>query len=249
MVLCEGYHDRAFWDGWLAHLGCSSTRYLPNAPGGQQKDPWGKPIGRGQYGYDSQTGQFLRVVPCRGKQNVLPEARGLLKGRTTHPLKRLILNIDSDLPAGSPPLAAAGLSRDNVLAEVQHFDPAAVLVANDEIALDAGATLVSLIRWEASDPPTDGLPAQQSLGRLLCAAIVAAYPARAGAVHQWLMTRPVPPAVSPKEHSWSYMAGWYAENGCDDFFRHVWRDPSIAAELYKRLSQTNAWAIATLLAA
>ncbi len=249
VVLCEGYHDRAFWDGWLAHLGCSSARYQPNAPGGQQKDPWGKPIRGGQYGYDSKTGQFLRVVPCRGKQIVLPEARRLLRGRTTQPLKRLVLNIDSDFPAGSTTSVAPGLSRDDVLAEMRRFDPAASLVANDEIALDAGATLVSLIRWETSDPVAEGLPGQQSLERLLCASIVAAYPDRAPAVHHWLSTRPDPPPGGAKEYSWSYMAGWYAENGCDDFFRHVWRDPSIASQLRHRLSRTTAWALASALAA
>ena len=199
VILCEGYQDRAFWTGWLEFLGCSSAHYLPNAPGGQQKDPWGKPISRGQYGYDSPTGKFLRVVPCGGKAKVLPEARLRLKGRTTQTLTRLILNIDSDLPAGSLPPVAAGLSRDDVLAEVRKFDPIAALVANDEIALDAGATFVSLIRWEAADPPADGLPMQQSLERLLCAAIVAAYPARASAVQQWLIARPVPPSTGPKD--------------------------------------------------
>ena len=245
VILCEGFHDRAFWDGWLAHLNCSKARYVPNAPGGQQKDPWGKPISKGQYGYDSPTGRFLRVVPCGGKEKVIPEVRFRLKGRTTQSLMRLVLNIDSDLPAGT---AASGLSCHDVLAEVRKFDPMASLLANDEISMDGGATLVSLISWEASDPSKIGLPDQQSLERLMCASIVAVYPDRAAAVHGWLSSRPAPPQSGPKDYSWSDMAGWYAENGCDDFFRHVWRDPAIAAQLRTRLTQTSAWTIAASLA-
>ncbi|MDT7815668.1 MAG: hypothetical protein QOJ42_5584 [Acidobacteriaceae bacterium] len=29
VILCEGYHDRAFWDGWLRYLGCSDPGVPP----------------------------------------------------------------------------------------------------------------------------------------------------------------------------------------------------------------------------
>lgn len=33
VIYCEGYHDRAFWMGWLGHLGCVDPAHL--IPGGQ----------------------------------------------------------------------------------------------------------------------------------------------------------------------------------------------------------------------
>jgi hypothetical protein len=203
----------------------------------------------GQFAFRSPRGGFIRVQPCHGKEKILPAARQRLGDRATRQLFRLVLNIDSDLPAGVPAPRAAGLSRNDVLADVQkHFDSAASLTPNDEISLDGGTTLVSLIRWEAPDPPANGLPTQQSLERLLCAAIIAAYPARATAVHNWLLSVSVPLSGALKEYSWSYMAGWYAEHGCDNFFRQVWQDAAITTELRNRLSHTNAWAVVSSLA-
>lgn len=41
VILCEGFHDRAFWDGWLTHLGCNSDGFRPGTPGYPALDPWG----------------------------------------------------------------------------------------------------------------------------------------------------------------------------------------------------------------
>src|SRR5436309_2878174 len=83
--------------------------------------------------------------------------------------------------------------------------------------IDSGATKVALVRWEASDPDGPGLPQQQTLERLVCAALIAAYPTRAKSVQDWLDSRPQPPGTHPKEHAWSHMAGWYADQGCEAF--------------------------------
>jgi hypothetical protein len=117
-----------------------------------------------------------------------------------------------------------------------------------EIEVDQGATKVSLVRWEVSDPPAPGLPDKQTLERLASAALAAAYPARAASVQNWLDARPTPPAADPKEHAWSYMAGWYAEHGCEAFYSNLWNDPRVVAELESRLRSSGAWQIATTLA-
>ncbi|MHC4178430.1 MAG: hypothetical protein ACYSWU_13035, partial [Planctomycetota bacterium] len=117
-----------------------------------------------------------------------------------------------------------------------------------DIALDSGATLVSLVRWEASDAPVSGVPTQQTLERLVCAALVAAYPDRGPAVKSWLDARPVGPEAGPKEYGWSYMAGWYAQHGCEDFYRNLWRDERVVAELQSRLTESGAWRVAEALA-
>ena len=41
LVLCEGYHDRAFWAGWLGRLGCSDVGFRPGTAGYPRADPWG----------------------------------------------------------------------------------------------------------------------------------------------------------------------------------------------------------------
>jgi hypothetical protein len=247
-ILCEGFHDRAFWAGWLQHLGCSNQGYAPDTPRYPQPDPWGTRIGSGHFAYSSPTHQFIRIIPCKGKPNILPALRERLKTRTTRPLLRIVVNVDPDIVAGSisPP---TGLRAADLLSVVQtDFDPAAKLTPAGEIEIDSGATKVSLIRWEVPDPSAPGIPDQQTLERLVCSAVVAAYPDRADVIEQWLKSRPTPPASSPKEYSWSYMAGWYAEHGCEDFYRQVWREPTIARELENRLRPSSAWNIAELAA-
>jgi hypothetical protein len=95
----------------------------------------------------------------------------------------------------------------------------------------------------------DGLPDQQTLERPVSAAQAAAYPGRAAPVHAWLTSRPSPPSVDPKEHGWSYMAGWYAEHGCEAFYSNQWNDPQLVSELTSRLQSSGAWQIAVRLAA
>jgi hypothetical protein len=97
------------------------------------------------------------------------------------------------------------------------------------------------------DPPSAGLPAQQSLERLVCAALVAAYPPRGPAVTNWLDSRPAAPVAGPKEFAWSHMAGWYAEYGSDAFFRKLWLDAPAVTELQTRLTACGAWRVAEAL--
>jgi hypothetical protein len=245
VILCEGYHDRAFWDGWLTCLGCNSDGFKPGTTGYPALDPWNDPVRGGQFAYRSLTGSFVRIRPCHGKSNVVKVARIRLTERTTKQLVRLVINIDVDTPATST--APAGLSQQNVLNLVQQFDSAAAINSAGEIEMDAGATKVSLIRWETPDPPTPGLPDQQTLERLVSAALVAAYPDRGPAVQNWLAARPGPPDPDPKEHAWSYMAGWYAGYGCEAFYSNLWSDPGVAAELEQRLRASGAWNIAETL--
>ena len=114
--------------------------------------------------------------------------------------------------------------------------------------LFGGRTLVCLIRWEADDQVAAGLPNQQTLERLVCAALVAAYPDRGPAVQDWLDSRPDAPAAGPKEFGWSHMAGWHADQGCEAFFRVLWKNQSVVTQLESRLRQCGAWRVAEALA-
>lgn len=250
VILCEGYHDRAFWAGWLSHLGCSDPGTPP--PGSTRRhtihDPWNTPVTGGQYAYLSRSGNFLRVIPCNGKSQILPIARDRLIQRTRKRLVRLVLNVDADTTA-SGAVSATGLRLQDIETFMRNqVDPGAIRNAAGQIEIDGGNTLVCLVRWEVIDPPTSGLPDQQTLERLVSAALAAAYPARAAAVQNWLDARPIPPGTDPKELAWSYMAGWYAEHGCEAFYSNLWNDPLVAAQMKARLQSSGAWQIADTLA-
>jgi hypothetical protein len=112
------------------------------------------------------------------------------------------------------------------------------------LLLYEGSTLVSVVEWNSDDAAGTGVPAIQTLERLICSAMVAAYPQRAPAVQQWLDSHPEPPGSSPKEFAWSYMAGWYADCGCEYFCQAVWSDARIADELKSRLTRAGTWRVA-----
>ncbi len=251
VILCEGYHDRAFWAGWLLHLGCVD----PGQPKAGHmarsivRDPWNDPVIGGQFGYHSKSGRFLRVQPCGGKSGIRPAAQRRLGQRVLKGLTRLVLNIDADTHADGTTTGATGLRRQDVVHFIRTtFDPSAVVNVDGEIEIDGGVTKVALVRWEASDPHSPSLPTQQTLERLVSAALIAAYPARAQVVQVWLAARPAPPPSDPKEHAWSHMAGWYAEHGCEDFYANLWRDAVVVSELETRLRSSGAWQIAEGLA-
>lgn len=247
VILCEGYHDRAFWAGWLTHLGCSDPGERPDGTGrGRVYDPWKVLVKGGEYAYRSTSGRFLRVVPCGGKNNVPRMAASRLNDHRDKALDHLVLNIDSDRMAhdsttsqGQPWNRSALAAWLRPLGTVEENE-------NGDLVLD-GTTIVSAVCWEAGDPPSAGLPPQQCLERLVCAALVAAYPPRGPAVSDWLDSRPDAPVAGPKEFAWSHMAGWYAEYGSETFFRKLWLDDRAVAELRPRLTACGAWRVAEAL--
>lgn len=109
---------------------------------------------------------------------------------------------------------------------------------------NAAQTTVSLVVWKTDDEPASGLPQKQTLERLVSAAIREAYPERAEEVHRWLRSRTDPPEPNPKDYSWSYMAGWNSEAGCESFLAQIWKDELVAASLKTRLEASGAWDIA-----
>jgi hypothetical protein len=127
-------------------------------------------------------------------------------------------------------------------------DPEAVLTKEVDVSCNGGETIVSLVLWKTNDVKIDGVPEHQTLERVVCGALAAAYPGRAPLVHRWLDSRAMVPAPSSKAHAWSYMAGWYAEQGCEYFYRALWRDSELVAELKTRLEFCGAWRVAEALA-
>ncbi|MDD4889873.1 MAG: hypothetical protein PHU85_08060 [Phycisphaerae bacterium] len=251
-ILCEGYHDRAFWDGLLRRLGCADPGLKADGTRTIPRDPWGLFVrGSGEHAFESRSKAFIRVVPTGGKNNVLRFARRRLADRSSQKaLPRMVLSVDSDVNVDGSPNPAAGVVTDAAVADLaREFDAAAVARSADEYALDNGATLINVIRWTADDPVAAGLPIQNALERLICASILAVHPERAEPVHRWLLSRPAPPPSTGKEFAWSYVAGWYADRGdYEAFCSTLWDDPAIADQLMGRLKVSGALAIAEAIA-
>ncbi len=248
VVLCEGYHDRAFWAGWLLHLKCTDPG-LPAGAGRSRKpvrDPWNGLVKGGQFAFHSPSGHFVRIVPCGGKEQVREQARLRLRNRLEW-CRRLVVSVDVDVPGSSGLHGTSGILLQGLEQLVREVD-AGFEKAGRRYLIDDGRTEVCAIAWQAADPPTPGLPPGQTLERLVASALLAAYPGRGPTVQRWLDSRSGGPPAGPKEHAWSYMAGWYAEFGCEAFYRQLWDDSKVARELEDRLTAAGAWAVVVDLA-
>jgi len=225
VILCEGYDDRSFWAGWLVGLGCTEAK---------GRDPWGRPVNQGKYAYRTASGEFLLVHPCDGRERLAAQAEIYLAGHPTHPLAHLLINHDSDEDA--PEWGDRDI-------ELRKVDGAASRIGASSTT--TGDVPVSAVVWGCNDGiETAGVPIKQTLERLVAASIVAAYPGRGPAVHDWLVREPSTIGSSHKAHTYSLLAKWYGDHGCDDFFRAIWRDVEVRRELEMRLRNSGAWSTA-----
>ena len=230
VVLCEGFDDRAFWNGWLQHLGCR-----PAETATERRDEWGREVSKGRYLFYSPAGDRILVEPYGGRSNLNRAVDAWMRDLATRPIRRLVLNIDSDVDVEGAGPAAVGREPASLRDLIGRTNP-------------NGVDLLPVV-WECADPNAPGIPRQQTLERLVSAAIAAAYPGRGESVARWLVDPPAGDTESPKGHSLSYAAKWYASHGTEDFYAHVWRVPEVAAELQARLRVSGAWAtVETLIA-
>lgn len=219
IILCEGYDDRAFLAGWLLRLGLNDLK--PDKGRATPIDPWGLPVSDGQFAFRAPDGGSVRVQPCHSRGNVFRRAKLRVKGAPSRALAGLVLAVDHDGVDPTPQF-------DGVTAKARKL----------------GVGNVNLAVWHCEDPATDGVPDAQTLERVVCAAIVAAYPLRGPSVQTWVAGRPDCPVpkdeVGHKTLAWSHMAGWYSRHGCGDFYRAVWRDERVATALEDRLTANGA---------
>jgi hypothetical protein len=233
-ILCEGYHDRAFWAGWLDRLGCKNL-------GRGCVDPWGKSVTGGQFGFQSHAERFVRVVAAGGKDEVRRLARIRLQERATEPLKAVVASVDHD-GFDNANVAEGPLNRESLASLANEIDAEAERVADNHFRIDGGSVDIAVVRWQSDGTHGESVPRQQTLERLCCSAILDAYGDRADPVRAWLASRPgEAPEAGPKAFVWSHMAGWYAEHGCDDFYQELWREPQVAEALENRLRDAGAW--------
>lgn len=249
-ILCEGYHDRAFWTGILTHLGCTDPGARPGGTRIPVLDPWGLGVrGSGEHAFQSRSDRFVRIVPAGGKANINKFLRNRLDLHSQKPLRYLVVNVDSDINADGTPAQSAELTRAGVETLIRSIDPSAASAESGGIHINRGSATVFVARWHTDDPPTSGVPNQNTLERIICAAVVGAHPDRADPVHKWLESRPDAPSAGPKEHAWSYLAGWYADSGSyEAFCQRIWQSPEIVAQLKPRLEAAGIWRVAETLA-
>lgn len=245
IVLCEGYHDRAFWGAWLRKAGCEDARFYPNRETAVPvRDPNARALPRGAYAYRLGDKAFVRVEPCMGKDKILPRARDIVGDRDNYPFDRLVISCDCDLhadgtesePAVHPMALHQAITAGGATAE-------ATAGSEGEYGLDGSqGAVVSLVWWQAADPDTSELPKKQTLERLVCAAIREAYPPRATLVESWLRSRgDDAPAASPKAYAWLHLGGWYFDRGSyEEFFATLWHDPQVQGKLQRRLDESDA---------
>lgn len=225
IVLCEGFHDRAFLAGlFQEHLGLTEHRWSPT----------GTPLNQGQFGYKTPSGEIVIVKPCHGKEKILPAARTVADRLPTDPVELLVLCSDDDQTTSVTDCQTRSAARNQALraeiSQLQADNPTATF------KLD-----VESITWACSSTLSH-IPQSQCLERLVACALSTAYATRGTSVANWLAGRPEQPADGEaKANMWAHMAGWFSAHGCDTFLRMLWSDPQVAPVLKQLLAHD--WAV------
>jgi len=251
----EGVRDRAFWAGGLLQNGWQDARELS----GNKKalDPNDrKQDGEGKFAYYARNDAFTLVVPCLGESKLDDkfnfygkEVFLSIREHANTTKYRLIVNVDADTDetkGATNPTRNSDAIRHLVETAMTHIEletsskPPPPRFENGAWLLFDDRCVVQVVRWQTPDSgEIAGVPNKQTLERLVCAAICEAYDTRSEDVEAWLREK----SRSPKAYAWSYMAGWYAEHGCDDFYREIWRDETVRPILERQLKAIGAWAI------
>ncbi len=231
VLLCEGYHDRAFWKGALTRLG---FRDMPADPG-VSSDNWGESVKArdGVYRFVlPSNGRQVRLESCKNDDGVLKTASARVQFTNAKPLDVVVVVIDRDTHEGDERRTLQAI-RDRLPSD-SSADPAARRWRSSGVEVHA-------VTLGLEQPPCAGVPEQQCLERIICAALARAREPWALHVAQWLANRPdKPTGPDHKSHAWSYMAGWFADHGVDDFLQHLWRNEYIVGELLRVLEPTGA---------
>ena len=241
IIYCEGYHDRSFWDGILKCLGCTS---LKTKDGTAVIDPFGEELKGGHFAYHSKSGRFIRLVPCHSKNDVIKFAKVRLQLIATKPVDRLILNVDSDLSSILSVEEATQKRFSTLSDKARNISQSSQLSKAFDFNFEGGALLISFIDWHTDAPSSILLPDQQTLERLVCDALLTAYPERSKTLTPWLTDLPEVATKVVKTYAWSHMAGWHAGDNCDAFYSRLWEDEKVKVELIDRLIACGAWRVA-----
>ncbi len=240
IILCEGYHDRAFWSGFLLKSGCQDYR------NGQRMATTAAPVNlKGKYTFISPDGsRLITVQPCQGKTQIWKALAYFLSNLAIEPKQRIFVSLDDDHDAVAESYAPSS-----------GCQPLEAFLANQfagKFSIKGGACLfkpqdslhpyISIINWASAEPANDNLPGKQTLERLVCAALNLAYPDRAISVKHFLDSRgDGAPAAGVKEFAYSHVAGWFADEGIEGFYRSIWSKDRIYSFLEDELKKIKIW--------
>jgi len=85
-----------------------------------------------------------------------------------------------------------------------------------------------------------GLDPLERLERVVTAAFALAYPTRYQSLRRWLQERAEPRGSNGMASHWSAMAGWFADQGPNDYLRRaIWQDPQLNKSLRHVLAATG----------
>ena len=251
LILCEGYDDRSFLAGFFQRY-CQCTEPAPDA---RRRSKYGK----GVYVFSTADGSHeIHVLPCQSVSQVLEafktNVREVASGVRPEIDFVTIFTDHDTLPDGresavsdtpSPFIKPASIRHLLDRANIKYRESGSQEVPQWHVEkADKSQCVVALLHIRTHDPASrPGLPSKQTLERLVCHAIAKAHPDRPITVTDWLASRKDKPARTDrqesKEHSYSYLAGWYASDGCDYFFRHIWEQSEAREYLIKEMRDTG----------
>lgn len=216
VVLCEGYDDRAFIAGILEHLGCQSLRDGDGE--GPATDAWGDRLEKGRFGFRRRDGSYVRLQAVVGIEKLIRSGKTFMQGTVARPLASLTLVRDDDGQAGDPPADMKSWVQALV-------DEPVVPIAGETCSFSARGVPVYVVPWRVTTTTSAvGIPTQQTLERVVCAALAEVDGARADCVEHWLRSSPTAASLGPKSYSGSYIAKWHAEDRLDAFYGRLMTD-------------------------
>lgn len=228
-ILCEGYQDRAFWSGLLQYLGWQSLR--------GELDLLRRAVrGHGRFLFRKvATQRDIIVMPYDGVHNLANAAKNYLKGDQPG-LGRLILNLDSD--------DEDGVATGSALARVKKVVQDAKGKINGEHGPHevAGISIWPVIWSTPAIADMSGLPAKETLEKLIVLAFNRVHPERGAAVQEWLEQEPRGEKTHGKSFAFTHFAKWHARDlSAEHSYEAPWRDPLLAKHLVEILEATGAW--------
>ena len=85
IVLVEGYHDRAFLAGWLAHRGWSDPGLRDDGQRKRVTNPiTGESVAGGRYAFQFEDHSFCEIVPQQGSTNLIRHLEDFVKRVLPH---------------------------------------------------------------------------------------------------------------------------------------------------------------------
>lgn len=207
-VLVEGPDDQYFVGGALAALGYEKGSGA---------------VARGDHGWILSSGGRTTTVTlrqCEGKDKIQQRLKNLVERESSD---HVLVIFDGDVV---PPSESRGQFLKNkshsLRSIVTENTPSGFPMPSLEVAL-----------WWCDDAVVPGVPTQQCLERLVCAAVGEVHSKRLAAINTWLASRPDPGDAldNPKCVNWSLMAGWFPEWAGAPFLKAVW---TLQGNLYQR---------------